>query len=1250
MAIKQFAANKFVGLSGDTKPLDVPDGSNFYESDTYKNFLKVGGVWSQLYRNIRKRLCFVNAASGNNSTALVERQDFPFKTIQAAIDACVIAGVNVNSWFSIRVEPGTYTEDISMADFVTVKGEDPAVSKIVGTVTFPNSVTTKSTIDGISIYSQNAEAIVGDMFDDMVVCDITGCVLSSEYTVDRDVKSILTSKCGSLIGNNCTYHLHIDDGIGNDSTTVSTSYYVTGSKSSSIESYSSKHHIASYAGDEILTTYYSDSSNPASRAILKDCSMYMELLTENATGRVHLMYHNQSQSDSRSDNCNFSITLPVSNTVLIVGTFSTNSGGAGSYISLSNTVTTIIHPTQWYQYATAATHVNDIIKIATSGFILKDVTYFASLVYIAMGALGRTAFAFTYSGEGDTYSTGGLAGYGLFNEITPTSATPININRNMFALILDTSLHSINVNLQPYINMDHGQILHIKKLYADNDIIIGHNGNFIDGVYADLVISDPGIYTFQFDAFHANWNSMTMIGSSGYSGASGYSGLGLSGYSGYSGIDGASSYSGISGYSSYSGISGYEGISGYSGNVGTSGYSGNVGTSGHSGIIGTSGYSGVSGYSGLDGQYASSGYSGISGYSGRIGLGDMFGSWESKSNNTNYQADVDGFVVAYRTSVGSVVGYTDGNSTPSTQVAVAAHTGALTTFDGTVTFPVRKDDYWRVEGANTVRWISGTGGNSGYSGLSGYSGVSGYGGISGYSGTSGISGYYGDSGYSGIRGFSGYSSYSGIDGLSGYSGYSGFSGISGFSGEVGEQGTSGYSGIEGTSGYSGISGYSGFSGIWGYSGMSGYSGRSGASGLSGYDGDVGASGYSGLSGYSGISGISGYSSYSGISGYSSYSGMSGFIGISGISGYTGTSGYSGLQAASGYSGISGFVGVSGYSGQSGYSGVSGYSGRSGYSGISGYNGYSGISGISGFVGISGISGYSGVSGFVGPSGYSGYSGVSGFVGTSGISGYSGLSGISGFVGISGISGYSGLSGESGYSGISGFVGISGYSGRSGYSGLSGISGYSGTSGFTHTSGYSGYSGISGISGYSGYSGISGYSGYSGISGISGISGYSSYSGVSGYSGYTASRRTVQVFDNNGGQDLNVSTPAAIPWNSQDHIDTDTFSHSTTVNNTRVTVLVTGRYRINYMVNLTTSSGERTTRCRLRVDGTTYKTRGTSYAYCRNTANDKGTCCGNWILDLTANQYIEIMGDLQGAIGPWTTAAGEVSLSLELLNP
>jgi len=45
MAIKRYAGDRFVGLSTDTKPTNVPDGATFWESDTLRLYIKYNNEW-----------------------------------------------------------------------------------------------------------------------------------------------------------------------------------------------------------------------------------------------------------------------------------------------------------------------------------------------------------------------------------------------------------------------------------------------------------------------------------------------------------------------------------------------------------------------------------------------------------------------------------------------------------------------------------------------------------------------------------------------------------------------------------------------------------------------------------------------------------------------------------------------------------------------------------------------------------------------------------------------------------------------------------------------------------------------------------------------------------------------------------------------------------------------------------------------------------------------------------------------------
>ena len=93
------------------------------------------------------------------------------------------------------------------------------------------------------------------------------------------------------------------------------------------------------------------------------------------------------------------------------------------------------------------------------------------------------------------------------------------------------------------------------------------------------------------------------------------------------------------------------------------------------------------------------------------GSGNLLGAWETRSANTVYQAATDGFVTGYLSigqgPYGSIEILTDASNPPTT---VRVHEHGIETQRGegqafSVTSPVRKNDYWKVNGAQTVYWI-----------------------------------------------------------------------------------------------------------------------------------------------------------------------------------------------------------------------------------------------------------------------------------------------------------------------------------------------------------------------------------------------------------------------------------------------------------------------------------------------------------------------------------------------------------------
>ncbi len=84
---------------------------------------------------------------------------------------------------------------------------------------------------------------------------------------------------------------------------------------------------------------------------------------------------------------------------------------------------------------------------------------------------------------------------------------------------------------------------------------------------------------------------------------------------------------------------------------------------------------------------------------------DAFGTWATKANSTNYLAATDGFVVARsEETITALNGYTDSTSTPTTLIA-REYDDAGGVVKGSICFPVKKGDYWKVTGATAIKWL-----------------------------------------------------------------------------------------------------------------------------------------------------------------------------------------------------------------------------------------------------------------------------------------------------------------------------------------------------------------------------------------------------------------------------------------------------------------------------------------------------------------------------------------------------------------
>jgi len=142
---------------------------------------------------------------------------------------------------------------------------------------------------------------------------------------------------------------------------------------------------------------------------------------------------------------------------------------------------------------------------------------------------------------------------------------------------------------------------------------------------------------------------------------------------------------------------------------------------------------------------------------------------------------------------------------------------------------------------------------------------------------------------------------------------------------------------------------------------------------------------------------------------------------------------------------------------------------------------------------------------------------------------------------------------------------------------------------------------------------------------------------------------IQLVDGAGNQQMNVASPGMVlSWNTQNIRDTDTFNHSTGTNPSRITVLVDGWYEVSYSVSYTLATARTGIKTNIRKNGNTILLPTSSYGYEHVTGISRNDC-GGVLVQLDANDYIELLSVRRLIAGNMNTVAGESTLTMTLIR-
>lgn len=127
---------------------------------------------------------------------------------------------------------------------------------------------------------------------------------------------------------------------------------------------------------------------------------------------------------------------------------------------------------------------------------------------------------------------------------------------------------------------------------------------------------------------------------------------------------------------------------------------------------------------------------------------------------------------------------------------------------------------------------------------------------------------------------------------------------------------------------------------------------------------------------------------------------------------------------------------------------------------------------------------------------------------------------------------------------------------------------------------------------------------------------------------------------------------AVPWDTEIEKNRATFIHSTSANSSRIYVRENGIYEVNYIINTISKTIQRKTlRVRMRKNGTDIFDYSVCYSFSYNMEDFQSAHnSSSFLVELQANEYIELIANGQTNPGPLLMVPNENVLFVRLLRP
>ena len=153
---------------------------------------------------------YVDQVGGSNETAQLASSILPFKTVQAAINACAAVASDATR-YTVELSPGVYTENVTMSNYVSLKANDIEGTRISGSLTFPKEFTDilGTEVALLTIATTNTPALILNAGDDEAHMGVRACNLVAAYDNGQTNKSVVLINRGlsEIYG---TTHVELD--------------------------------------------------------------------------------------------------------------------------------------------------------------------------------------------------------------------------------------------------------------------------------------------------------------------------------------------------------------------------------------------------------------------------------------------------------------------------------------------------------------------------------------------------------------------------------------------------------------------------------------------------------------------------------------------------------------------------------------------------------------------------------------------------------------------------------------------------------------------------------------------------------------------------------------------------------------------------------------------------------------------------------------------------------------------------------